>query len=322
MRHVRRSGRDAFAFTLVELLVVIAIIGMLVVLLLPAVQAAREAARRTQCLNNLKQAGLAVINRTEAYAGVFPPGGVTPGPCCSTKSFESWTIEILPFLEEQALYDAYDHDAANEDPQNAAVRETLVPKYACPSEEDTEKLDIPESGPGNSLLYARGSYRGNAGRSHGEMWWDAHQGIDTVPRGWVGPLPTIGWEPGFKGPVELRHVTDGTSKTFLVGEMASYGTSRAAVQRRTFWAYTYTSYNKSEPVPQSRTLLVDYTRCVQVGGPGGSNPCKRAWGSYHPNGLQFVYIDGSCHFVSRGIDMEVFASMGSIAGNETTTIRD
>src|SRR5690606_5212024 len=153
----------------------------------------------------------------------------------STPSFENWAIEILPFIEEQQLYDAYDHTKHNEDPVNRFVRQQLIPKYTCPTEEDTEMLDFPESGPGANVQYARGSYRGNAGRSDGETWWDAHQELQRLPRGWVGPLPVIGWDGGLEGPIEHRHITDGTSKTFLVGEMASFGTSRSAVRRRTFW---------------------------------------------------------------------------------------
>ncbi|GIW92533.1 MAG: hypothetical protein KatS3mg110_0574 [Pirellulaceae bacterium] len=97
----RRKG-----FTLVELLVVIAIIGILVSLLLPAVQAAREASRRMACSNNLKQLALAVHNYHDTYK-VFPPGGITPGPCCSTPSAGTWTLFILPFLEQQTVADQY-----------------------------------------------------------------------------------------------------------------------------------------------------------------------------------------------------------------------
>jgi prepilin-type N-terminal cleavage/methylation domain-containing protein len=112
-------------FTLVELLTVIAIIGILVAILLPAVQAAREAARRSRCNNNLKQIGLAL----QLYHGAhktLPPGGIMYGPCCSTKSYTNWAIAILPFLEEEPLYNLYDQQAFNEDNVNARVREAFV----------------------------------------------------------------------------------------------------------------------------------------------------------------------------------------------------
>src|SRR4051812_7236522 len=110
-------------FTLVELLVVIAIIGTLVALLLPAVQMGREAARRASCINNLRQIGTA-IHLYHEYNGAFPPGGVSPSPCCSASSFTSWTIQILPFLEQKALYGLYNQSAANDSKANKAVRET------------------------------------------------------------------------------------------------------------------------------------------------------------------------------------------------------
>src|SRR5437773_558439 len=119
-----RSGLRR-AFTLVELLVVIAIIGVLVALLLPAVQSARESARRMSCMNNLKQIGLALHNHHDAF-GTFPPGGVTNGTCCGTQSGATWTIYILPFIEQQMLYDKYDFTQTNESSANAFVRTQFV----------------------------------------------------------------------------------------------------------------------------------------------------------------------------------------------------
>ena len=316
----RRRG-----FTLVELLVVIAIIGILVALLLPAIQSAREAARRMQCANNLKQIGLAVHNYASVSQEMFPPGGITEGPCCGTKSLTSWAISVLPFMEEQALFDSYDMDRFNEDPENQFVRESFVESYICPTEEDTRITDIPESGPGANLRlqYARGSYRGCSGSSNGLGWLDSGQTINLC--GWmIGALPTIGFQENGSRirlfePITMRKITDGLSKTLLVGEMGSYGSSRSAIQRRTFWAYSYTSYNKSSVVPQTRTLLVDYQRCVNVGGVGDSNPCKRAWGSFHPSGLQFVYCDGSVQFISTSIDVRLFAAASTIGAGDYDT---
>ena len=313
-------------FTLVELLVVIAIIAMLVTLLLPAVQSAREAARRSQCQSNLRQHGLGVINFESANAHY--PQSITPGPCCGTQSYESWTIISLPFMEEQGLFDQYNLEVPNEHPDNQFVREQILPIHLCPSDEGTDKLDRPESGPGSGLLYARGTYRGNAGRSDGSgRWWDAQQNIRSMPAGWKGPLTTsCGPEElwgsnrnfclndGVLKPVKLRQVVDGTSKTLLVGEQTMKPSSESAQRRRTFWAYTYTSYNKSEVVPETRTMFSDYDRCVAL---GDSNPCKRAWGTAHTGGaIQFVFADGSVRSIPPSIDMQVFAAMASIAGEE------
>jgi len=333
-----RLSRSAYGFTLVELLVVIAIIGVLVALLLPAAQAAREAARRAQCQSNIKQIGLAVVGYTEAHAGELPPGGITNGDCCGTKSKESWSIVILPHLEQQNLYDQYDFEAFNEDEVNWPVLQTILPVYLCPSDEDTDTLERPQSGPGNNIPMARGSYRANSGRcgNPAKGNWDSASGSDGFfPKGrnpdfshWKGPFRGIGKGKGRKiyltgsAPSELQHITDGLSNTIFIGEgtsKSSTGSASAAEanrRRRTFWAYSYTSYNRSCVFPETRTMLFDYARCVDVGGPGGKSACKRAWGALHPGGLHFAFGDGSVHFLSADIDMELFAGMASIAGGE------
>ncbi len=308
------KSHQSQAFTLVELLVVITIIGILIALLLPAVQAAREAARRASCANNLKQIGLATLAYVERN-GSFPPGGITEGPCCSTKSGISWSISILPHLEQQALFDRYDSNAYNEDPVNQYVREALMSVYICPSDGEAKGLGVPESGPGGAanIQYRRGSYRANTGRKQcdNSEWWDGqYQASNPLPENWRGPMYTIGF---FQyGVVLPAHVRDGMSNTLLAGEMHSH----TRPSRRTYWAYTYTSYNKSAVVPETRTLLVDYDRCISISGINGANPCKRGWGSYHPGGLQFVLCDGSVRFVSTATDMFVLAGLASVAGQE------
>jgi prepilin-type N-terminal cleavage/methylation domain-containing protein/prepilin-type processing-associated H-X9-DG protein len=309
-RVIQRAG-----FTLVELLVVIAIIGILIALLLPAVQSAREAARRAQCANNLKQIGLGLHLYHDEHK-TFPPGNITPGPCCGTPSFTSWTISILPYVEQQALSDKYNHSRANEDPANAFVREQPVPLYVCPSEDEVNVLEQPESGPGSGLLYRRGSYRGVSGRSNGHPgWWDTHEALDVarLPMEWRGILHQTG--SAASGSItamsteRISDIVDGLSNTLCVGEMASLTHAR----RRTFWAYSYASYNKSTVVPESRAFLVDYDRCVEL---GEENVCKRGWGSFHPSGVNFLLCDGSVTFVRPTDDMFIFAAMATIDGGE------
>ncbi|MCS7304743.1 MAG: DUF1559 domain-containing protein [Thermoguttaceae bacterium] len=312
------------AFTLVELLVVITIIGILIALLLPAVQAAREAARRAQCQNNLKQIGLALHNYHQA-AGCFPPGKITEGRCCDRPSMITWTISILPYLEQQALYDRYDQRKFNEDPENQFVREAMVQAYMCAVEEGVRELDYPESGPGASLRYRRGSYRAMEGMTDGGGWWDSHEG-SYLPMSQRGVLHVVAdraraeWSPSeVPRPLTtetIENIRDGTSNTLLVGEMAT----RTRPRRRTFWAYAYTSYNTSAAVPQSRTLLGDYDQCSAIGGAGGDNPCKRGWGSYHPGVIQFVLCDGSVRPISQQIDINVFCALATIAGGEAVQL--
>ncbi|MCA9246731.1 MAG: DUF1559 domain-containing protein [Planctomycetales bacterium] len=327
MKKFCRQSKNGRGFTLVELLVVIAIIGILVALLLPAVQSAREAARRTQCSNNLKQVALALHNYHTAVKS-FPPGKITQGPCCNTKSGANWAIMILPYVEQQGLYDMYDMEKVNEDvspnwapaanvPPNSnnGVGQHAVPTYVCTSEPDTDMLDIPESGPGggwgDNLKWRRSSYRCVGGRSDGSGWWDSGESNIAKHWNWRGALHVIGYG-GIERPESFSSIRDGTSNTLLIGEMGT----RTHPNRRTFWAYSYTSYNSSDITPQARTLLGDYDRCAQIGGPGGENACKRGWGSFHPGGLHFAFCDASVRFISDTVDMELLAAMATIDGRE------
>ncbi len=155
---------------------------------------------------------------------------------------------------------------------------------------------------------------------------------------WKGPFHSTGG-PRRRGAIQyyrnvtsvpkLKQITDGLSHTMFIGEMTSQMTRSSAAalieatpRRRTFWAYTYTSYNKSCAVPQTRTLLVDFGRCVEVGGSGSSDPCKRAWGALHPGGLHFTFGDGSVRFIQTSIDMEIFAGMATMAGEELIDARN
>lgn len=295
-------------FTLIELLVVIAIIAILISLLLPAVQQAREAARRSSCKNNLKQIGLALHNYNDTFR-TFPPGGITVGTCCGTKSGINWAIAILPYLDQAPLYQKYDASAFNEDPVNAAVREQNMVVYNCPSDTNAGTLLLPESGPGSTVQYRLGSYRAVSGKTDTSGWMDNADG-SALPSSWRGVLHSIGVN-GFS--VEkFSTITDGTTNTIMLAE---YHT-KTRPRRGSFWAYTYTSYSQSSFTAQRRTLIPDYDRCVAIGGTGGSNACKRGWGSLHVGGMQVLLADGSSRFISENIDLTLFQGLGSVAGAE------
>ena len=135
--------RPRRGFTLIELLVVIAIIAVLIGLLLPAVQAAREAARRSQCVNNLKQLGIALHNYHDVN-GSFPPGNLAINGINDPVQ-TTWTISMLPGMEQTPLYNSYNFSQFNFSPDNKTLRETRVATFICPSDLNTEQLVEPES---------------------------------------------------------------------------------------------------------------------------------------------------------------------------------
>ena len=275
--------RQNRGMTLIELLVVIAIIGILIALLLPAVQAAREAARRMECGNNLRQVGVAIHNYHAAHDS-FPPGnfaetaGVCPGSRITSEDGANWMILILPYLEQRAAHDTYDMKRHNESPENQRLRETSVGTYVCPSDVNTDELIIPALGPAASwshnVAYSPGSYRGVSGRSDG--WEFLDWSLNTqYRRDWRGPLHVAGV---LRFTAErVTDVRDGTSNTLMVGE----STTRTDPELRTLWAYSYAFYSLSATTPQSRVLYGDYQRCRDEGGNGHSLPCRRGWGSFH-----------------------------------------
>src|SRR5687767_6129069 len=138
-------SRGRLGFTLVELLVVIAIIGVLVALLLPAVQAAREAARRAQCASQLKQIGLGCLNY-ESARGRLPSGSLAKNNAIQGTYFSTWTIDILPYIEQAALHKLHNPKEDTSHASNQALRETFLPVYLCPSDIDLTALLQPESG--------------------------------------------------------------------------------------------------------------------------------------------------------------------------------
>ncbi|MCS7166696.1 MAG: DUF1559 domain-containing protein [Gemmatales bacterium] len=311
-RGARKSRRG---FTLIELLVVIAIIGLLMALLLPAIQRVREAANRMRCGNNLKQIGVALHNYHNDY-GTLPPGGITEGCCCGTQSGATWTIFILPYMEQDALYRQYNFAATNEHPSNAFVRETLVrPYYTCPSDIETDRLDYPESGPGSGLLYRRGSYRAVSGGSDGTAWFD--DCCNNLPRNWRGAMHST-CQMNNLTTERIDDIYDGTSNTIIVGEYHN----RDYPRRRTFWAYTYTSYNQSSITQgQARTLLNEYRRCDAIGGTGGNNPCKRGFASLHAgNVINFLFGDGRVLPIRNTVDINLLFALATIQNGEQVNL--
>jgi prepilin-type N-terminal cleavage/methylation domain-containing protein/prepilin-type processing-associated H-X9-DG protein len=332
-------ARPRHGFTLIELLVVIAIIAVLIGLLVPAVQKVREAANRMACTNNLKQQAVALLNHHDVR-GTFPPGGMNTGQN-GTRCYTTWAIEILPYIEQESLYRLYRQDRFNEDPVNRPVFQSRVKTYDCPSDLLAGRLEIPASGPHQNQQFMHGSYRAVSGRTNitvGHGRWDTFEPwlwpggrMDPAYR---GPLhataATYNGVPAqtavhagtgqsvstLGGPERIANITDGTSNTFMVGECTFIDTTR----RATFWAYSYASYNQSSITVESRTLTNSYVRCATTPGLHADQTCKAAFGSMHPNGLNFVMCDGSVRFVSYNADVNLLANMATIANGEAAQI--
>ncbi|MDY0164952.1 MAG: DUF1559 domain-containing protein [Thermoguttaceae bacterium] len=292
----RRSTKPSpgSGFTLVELLVVITIIGILIALLLPAVQAAREAARRAQCLNNLKQIGLAVHNFSAANKQQLPSSRVS-------EHQHTWQFQILPYLEQQAVYDGWDMAEGCFYDMPDWVREAQPAMYLCPSRNHQGYLarTTPDSVHGHDQSRqwtgAISDYSATTGTtSLGASWLNKDQdgaivygNHDSFPS---HPRKLTGW----RSHTDFASIRDGTSNTLLAGEV-TYRTARARS------AYNGDNYNG--------TLL------------GPSYPIARdrdrsGFGSDHPGIVHFVFCDGSVQAISVQIDSAVAGKLVTRAGGE------
>ena len=316
---VTRS-RSATGFTLVELLVVIAIIAVLIGLLLPAVQSAREAARRSQCVNNLKQIGLATQNYAEARAKL-PPGAehVTQPTNTNIDAREgnwgaTWVIFVLPFLEQQGLYDLYDRSLparnGNATSGNNQVTRTILPALVCPSHPPvTSRLNQDFDG------FAKGNYAANMGA--GRMKNDA----DSRNSALKGPL-SVALQAG----VKYGDVTDGLSKVVLAGEIVavdSGGDDRGAWGWCTGPAFSGRGFGNVVLMPNSTQALdsspYSWNNTTDPVFNRRSNPDETTTNSgvaargYHAGGVAMVNLDGSTRFVANTTDQTVYLNSLSIA---------
>jgi len=322
------------AFTLVELLVVIAIIGVLVALLLPAVQSAREAARRAECANKVKQIAIAMHLYHDSH-GNFPPGAQKDGVALNSNYFTGWTREILPYMENSQLRELYRPAmssgtplsvSASGDPALKQFRETSIDVYNCPSDIEPA-LAVPASGPHNGQEFRTMSYVANAGRGDGFLTWYLFEDLPSrsggakntgAHWGWRGPLHAE-VAPEFPQPdnrltrESFRNITDGTTQTLLLGE-----STNEFEPRRSFWAWTWGNYIMAQPIAQDRVFDGKYLECPNSTGVTGAYPgsgkraCMSAFWSFHPGGMNGAMCDASVRFISFDIDLLAFAAMGSI----------
>ena len=304
---MRRSLRSIPGFTLVELLVVIAIIGVLVALLLPAVQAAREAARRSQCSNNLKQLSLALHNY-ENTLGTLPPAGIDSNQM-------SWVVLLLPYFEQQNLYSQFNF---NKGSWQAFNRTTLVQgvrlkAIICPDlTTKSDSYSVFATTPDESTVSALHYYAvlgPNGPTAAGTNQPYIVQGVDQG-FGFCAAQGAFGqgrWDGANVIPLNnpLRTFTDGTSNTLLLGEMAW--------PKYPYWRPWTRGY-----YPDSRGTLLYASKNVRNPiNSKFSDPWNDAsFGSLHPGGAMFSRADASVGFVRQNIDMVSYRALASRDGGE------
>jgi prepilin-type N-terminal cleavage/methylation domain-containing protein/prepilin-type processing-associated H-X9-DG protein len=316
--------RPCRGFTLIELLVVIAIIGVLIALLLPAVQKVREAAARAKCTNNLRQLAVGCHSYHDAVQ-TLPQG-------CLMQDFNqdynapswSWIALILPFFEQQSLSGAAGVPTTNISSANPAAIAMQPPTLVCPS--DVRNLgakNIDASGStGQTLLVGMTNYLACNGASWGD--WSAFGGVwnyESPPcqasGGCDGGVITDGcfselWIgqtfPPNLSPHRLTDIQDGTSNTFMLGEGSLLRTNNLA------WPHGNTAFAVCAMPPNAWLVTPNY------------DPTENGWpnnigfSSQHTNGVNMAYADASVHFISNGVNLATWRAMATIAGGETASV--
>jgi prepilin-type N-terminal cleavage/methylation domain-containing protein/prepilin-type processing-associated H-X9-DG protein len=308
------------AFTLVELLVVIAIIGVLVALLLPAVQSAREAARRTQCSNNLKQLGLGVTQYADTNRGSFPVGSYS---CCSG----TWLVAMLPYVEQKALYDQYKHygqinsggeiDKDNgrySSPDNKNVVNMAIKSYLCPSD-----FKVPPRG---SAMITFHNYVGNHGNT--ALGRKSPYGVQTngQPNNYrKAPFIAVSTSSQTPQVMRISDCTDGLSSTMAFsetikgqfGDLRGFGWWQGGSH---FEAYQAPNSNQPDVTEQDIYCVNQRPNPPCVGNTSTGLPEGIAARSRHPGGVNVTMCDGAVKFMSDNVNLDTWRFLSTADGRE------
>lgn len=314
-------GESKHGFALIELLVVITVIAILVALMLPAVQQAREAARRTQCKSNLHQLGLAMHN----YHDVHDSLPAAMYGCC----WGTWKVSVLPYLEQEALFDLYDHDKKwgipvddaryhhgdaddlDARPNNHRVTSTRIPVFACPSDTPNRPLERFE------IMTTSDSYLVNLGNANLNQTEIGGVSFHSAPFLFSSET-TIGAEVR-----ALRDIADGTSSTLMLAE-GLQGRGRD-LRGFSWWgngsgftAYLPPNANRPDslhPSGHCNNIPQQNLPCVTE---SAAYPAFFAARSAHTGGVQVTLCDGSTRFVSENIDLSTWRALSTSQGTEVT----
>ncbi|MEN6406575.1 MAG: DUF1559 domain-containing protein [Thermoguttaceae bacterium] len=307
-------------FSLVELLVVIGIICMLIGLLMPAVQSARESARRTQCINNLHQIGLAVLQHEAAHQ-YFPTGGWgslwmgDPDRGTDENQPGGWIYNILPYLEQQAVHDlGMGKDADAKKVLAVKMQGTPIPGVNCPSRRIAGLYKHSRGGSaynasGQADMEARSDYAANAGDTR-VVTGAGPSSLDDTTFKWPDPKKMTGIS-YFRSKVRTADVTDGATNTYLVGEKwlgadhydngQSYGDDNSLYQGASHDIHRWVAATPSKPWPPlpDSNITVDSEQNL-----------SGRFGSSHPNAWNAAFCDGSVHTLSFRIAPEAHRRLG------------
>ncbi len=311
--------RSRRGFTLVELLVVIAIIGILIALLLPAIQAARESARRSQCMNNFRQLGLAIHNYQDSFK-ILPAGAWWTNPKGVNENRGSIMIRLLPFIEEKTLFEAFklgkDGVAPTPVPSEqlqtgstTKLSATVIPLFLCPSDSHDRV---------STTGYALQNYAASSGPTA-----DTTSGSCSCSQSFnsfaTHPYSSANNFAGVfhrrSDPIKLRRIPDGLSKTIFMGEVRP----ECSLHVSTGWAASNNAQGLTATI-----IPINFDTCNNAATDACNRPCnwrtELGFKSAHPGGAFFLLGDNSVQFLQETIDHPTYQLLGGRADGKSVAV--